>query len=99
MKRYIALCVTLTSCGMYNSSFDCPPGRGIGCKSVNEVLNLIVEREEGEDLLVADAERALLLREEKRGERQEAAEEGSTLYLLRERSGKPVLVPNPGAAS
>ena len=37
----------LTSCGIYQNHFDCPPGKGIGCAPVADVLDLIVEREEG----------------------------------------------------
>lgn len=57
------VCLSLTSCGIYKSSFDCPPGKGIGCTPVNEVLNFIVEREEGEDLFIPDLGRALILKE------------------------------------
>jgi hypothetical protein len=46
------LCLFLASCGIYNSHFDCPPGEGVGCASVNEVMEMIVEREEGEDLFL-----------------------------------------------
>ena len=52
----------LPSCGVYQSNFDCPPGKGIGCAPVGEVLELIVEKEEGEDLFVKDKGTALLLR-------------------------------------
>ena len=66
MKIFIcSACVFLSSCGVYNSSFDCAPGRGIGCASVSEVLNLIVERDVGEDIFVTDLGSALILRESK----------------------------------
>ena len=54
----------LTSCGVYSTHWDCPPGRGVGCTPVNEVLNMIVEREQGEDLFVTDPGTALLLRQQ-----------------------------------
>lgn len=59
-----SVCLILTSCGVYNTKFDCPPGRGIGCAPVNEVLDMIVEREEGEDLFITDLGTALLLRQQ-----------------------------------
>lgn len=65
MKMLIwPICFALTSCGVYNSSFDCPPGKGIGCAPVNEVLDMIVEREDGEDLFITDPGVALLLRQQ-----------------------------------
>lgn len=60
----LSICFALSSCNIYNSTFDCPPGKGIGCVSVTEVLNLIVEREDGEDLFVPDLGTALILKEE-----------------------------------
>lgn len=62
---WIPLFLSLTSCGIYQNRFDCPPGKGIGCAPVGEVLDLIVEKEEGEDLFVKDKGTALLLRREK----------------------------------
>jgi len=58
-----SVCLIFTSCGVYNTSFDCPPGKGIGCASVGEVLDLIIEREGGEDLFVYDKGSALLLKQ------------------------------------
>ena len=43
------LLVLLTSCSMYKSHFDCPPGKGVGCKSVSEIEGMIVESETGPD--------------------------------------------------
>jgi len=81
---------------MYNSTFDCSPGKGIGCKPVNEVLNMIVEKEDGEDLFIPDSEAALLLKNQEKNKRRKipsvADEEKKKLYLLRERSGDPVLI-------
>ncbi len=93
---FIALCIAFASCSMYNSTFDCPPGKGIGCKPVNEILDLIVEKEEGEDLFVTDPSAALLLKnQEKKKKRKKipaSGEERKKLYLLKERSGDPVLI-------
>lgn len=99
----ILACATLASCSMYNSHFDCPAGKGIGCQSVNEVLNLIVEKEEGEDVFVTDRDTALLLKiEEKKKKGRKPAqisEEKTKFYLLKERSGDPVLIEAKGQAA
>lgn len=45
LRRYSLLSLTLASvsgCTPYSESFDCPPGRGVGCKSLN-VINQMVE--------------------------------------------------------
>ena len=60
----------LASCDIYESRFECPPGKGVGCASVGEVLQMIVEKEQGEDLFVKDLGCALILREEEARERQ-----------------------------
>lgn len=56
--------VALTSCSIYHENFDCPAGRGVGCKSVGEVLDMIVEKEGAEDLFIRDLGMATILREE-----------------------------------
>ena len=87
------LCMIATSCSMYNTQFDCPPGKGLGCTPVSEVLDLIVEKEEGEDLFVQDLDKAKLLKaQEKRKKRGKNCPENKKLYLFKERSGDPVLV-------
>lgn len=85
-----SVCLILTSCGVYNSKFDCPPGRGIGCAPVNEVLDMIVEREEGEDLFITDLGTALLLRQQE----QETARppRKKKLRLVKEDSGELVFM-------
>jgi hypothetical protein len=91
----IALCIAFASCSMYNSNFDCPPGKGIGCKPVNEVLYMIVENDDGEDLFVTDPEEAHLLKTQAKKKRKKptpSIEERKKLYLLKERSGDPVLI-------
>ena len=42
---FLALSVGATGCGIYRSGFECPPGRGVGCASTSEVLDMIVEKE------------------------------------------------------
>lgn len=45
LRRYSLLSITLASlsgCTPYSESFDCPPGQGVGCKSLN-VINQMVE--------------------------------------------------------
>lgn len=40
--HYILLCMGLTGCmGVYEGGFECPPGKGVGCKSISEVNELI----------------------------------------------------------
>ena len=55
------------ACSMYQSEFDCPACKGIGCKSVSEVMDMIVEREEKRDLFVPDEDDARILREGRQG--------------------------------
>lgn len=45
LRRYSLLSITLgtiSGCTPYSESFDCPPGHGVGCKSLN-VINQMVE--------------------------------------------------------
>ena len=37
----VLLILMLTSCSVYKSSFDCKPGKGIGCESVSRVNDLL----------------------------------------------------------
>ncbi len=52
--RWFCLAFLLSSCSMYQSTFDCPPKRGVGCKSVTEIEEMITERDEGPDLFMAE---------------------------------------------
>jgi hypothetical protein len=93
--RIIPICLFCASCGVYNTTFDCPPGRGIGCATVNEVMDLIVEREEGEDLFVEDPGTALLLRQRETMNLQAAhrsLKKISKLHLVKGDSGDLVLI-------
>ncbi len=58
-----ALAILFSACSMYQSEFDCPACTGIGCKSVSEVMDMIVEREEKRDLFVPNENDAKFLRE------------------------------------
>ena len=78
-----SLCFVCTACGVYKTSFDCPAGKGIGCAPVNDVLDMIVEREEGEDLFITDLGTALAMRLE---------EKKVKLYLVKEKSGELVFL-------
>lgn len=42
----------LTSCSIYKQQFDCPPPSGIPCASVTEIESMIVETENGSDLIL-----------------------------------------------
>lgn len=66
MRTALILCllVALSSCDIYDTQFECPPGKGVKCASVGEVLDMIVERDEGEDLFTKDIGTALVLRQE-----------------------------------
>lgn len=35
--------IILTGCSTYSETFDCPPGSGVGCKSISEVDQMIDE--------------------------------------------------------
>ena len=75
------LSIACCACNVYNSDFDCPPGKGIGCASVSQVLDLIVERDMGEDLFVPDLGTALILR-------KEILSPSKELVLIKRESGK-----------
>ena len=85
MKRFLfasfALCTT--SCGIYKSNFDCPPGKGIGCASISEVMDLIVERENGDDLFIQDRGTVLLLKQQAVVEKKKGK-----LRLVKQSSGE-----------
>lgn len=84
----LILLVSLTSCGVYRNSFDCPPGKGIGCAPVGEVLDLIVEKEEGEDLFVKDKGTALLLKMDQEEKLIKSTKKsGKKYYLIQDDQG------------
>ena len=47
--------ILLSSCSFYKTSFDCPPGVGVKCKSVTEIENMIIEHENGPDEFIGVA--------------------------------------------
>lgn len=90
-------CLLASSCNIYNSDFDCPPGKGVGCASVGEVLDLIVEKEGEEDLFVHDKRTALLLKQQKKSKKIEKKSAQRTrtnpkLVLVQQDSGELILV-------
>ena len=46
------LSLFLSSCSIYNQQFDCPPPSGIPCASVTEIESMIVETDQGSDLII-----------------------------------------------
>ena len=49
--RFILLSLICTSCQMYQSTFDCPPSRGVPCAAGSEIERRIIETEKGPDLI------------------------------------------------
>jgi hypothetical protein len=97
MKSIFWLALSLlASCGIYNSNFDCAPGKGVGCAPVGEVMDLIVEKKEGEDLFVSDKGKALLLAQQEEAEQEARPNHKSNkkLYLVKTEKGDLVLVPH-----
>jgi len=43
--KSVWLLVVLSGCDIYHRGFDCPPGKGVGCKATSEILEMIVEKE------------------------------------------------------
>lgn len=52
----LALTILLTSCGVYQRDFDCPPGVGVPCTSVTDIEAMIIETECGPDLFLGAQE-------------------------------------------
>ncbi|MBF5059057.1 hypothetical protein [Candidatus Neptunochlamydia vexilliferae] len=40
-----ALSLFASACGIYKGSFQCPPGKGVGCVSTSDVLDMIIEED------------------------------------------------------
>ncbi len=85
------VCLLLASCNIYHSDFECPPGEGVGCASVGEVMEMIVETEEGEDLFLKYRGRPLF------AENKRKSKGGGEQRLLvsRTEKGQLVLIPEP----
>lgn len=44
--QVLALALCLTGCmGVYEGGFECPPGEGVGCKSISEVNKMVNQGE------------------------------------------------------
>lgn len=48
---YVFPIVSLTACTDYSNAFDCPPKPGMGCQSISEIHEQIVEHPKGDDEL------------------------------------------------
>jgi len=84
---FVAIGLCASSCGVYKSGFDCPPGKGIGCASISEVMDLIVERENGDDLFIQDRGAVLLLKQQVAIEKKVEKKRGK-LRLVKQSSGE-----------
>ncbi len=47
IKILLMMSVFFTSCQVYKSDFDCPPCKGVLCRSVSEIESMIIETPEG----------------------------------------------------
>ena len=42
----VGICFSLSGCmGVYEGGFECPPGKGVGCKSISEVNTMVDQGE------------------------------------------------------
>ncbi|MDP3935755.1 MAG: TraV family lipoprotein [Alphaproteobacteria bacterium] len=48
---YVLPILALTACTDYSNAFDCPPKPGMGCRSISEIHEQIIEHPKGEDEL------------------------------------------------
>lgn len=48
---YILPILMITACTDYSNAFDCPPKPGMGCQSISEIHDQIIEHPKGEDEL------------------------------------------------
>lgn len=90
------LCSLLTSCGVYNSQFQCPSGKGLNCVAAGELVDLIVEREEGEDLFFKNSTEANRSKEEqktKKANPKKKQETSKKLVMMKDEEGNLVLSP------
>lgn len=54
---YVLPIVSITACTDYSNAFDCPPKPGMGCQSISEIHEQIVEHSKGEDELNVSTDR------------------------------------------
>ncbi len=52
----LGLCLFLNACSTTSETFDCPTGKGVGCKSISEV-NQMVDQVENRGSLASDVEK------------------------------------------
>ncbi len=85
--RIAILLILLSSCNIYDTYFECPPGEGVGCASVGEVMDMIVETEEGEDEFIRYRTRFL-----GRSQENTSGPDEKRLCLIRSEEGELVVV-------
>ncbi len=58
MKSYLYFVpmLTLAGCTDYSNAFDCPPKPGMGCKSISEISEEIIESRHDDDELIVTVE-------------------------------------------
>ncbi len=54
----VVISILFSSCQMYRTQFDCPPGRGIPCTSVTDIESMVIETQKGPDVLAASQDGA-----------------------------------------
>ena len=52
----LASLFSFSSCTMYKQNFDCPVGKGVSCKSLTQIEEMIIEKEQGADLFIESVE-------------------------------------------
>ncbi len=50
--KSILLVMGLVGCTDYQNNFDCPPSPGMGCQSISEIHDQIIEQSKGEDQMI-----------------------------------------------
>ena len=86
----------LSGCGAYNNQFQCRAGNGLNCVAAGEVVDLIVEREEGEDLFFKNSTEANRSKEEqktKKANPKKKSEPSKKLVMMKDEEGNLVLSP------
>lgn len=53
---YILPILMLSACTDYSNAFECEPKPGLGCQSIREIHDQIIEHPTGDDALVVDEE-------------------------------------------
>lgn len=89
----IVLCF-FTGCGVYNSQFQCRGGKGLNCVAAGEVVDLIVEREEGEDLFFRNSAEAKRSKEEQKSKETRSQKKEKPcryLIMIRDEEGNLIL--------